>query len=319
MNEIIIIGGTGFAGRHLITSLLSQKDIKIRVLRHKDNPDEVLSNDRLTVINGDLLRPETLTGLCVGNAIVINLAYIRNGSSQDNLSAIKNLLAACAKAKIKRFIHCSTAVVAGRVRGDIVTEETACYPISEYETTKRQIEKTVLENAGKAFEAVILRPTAIFGAGGKNLLKLADDLLFGNRIANYFKSCLFHERKMNLVSVHNVVSAIELLIYTNKNIDEEIFIVSDDEYNGNNYYDVERNLMEKFGLKSYPIPIVHIPLFVLKGILKLIGKSNYNPRCTYNCQKLFDLGFKKTVIFEDELANFASWYKHYLAVQKNIP
>lgn len=318
MTDIVIVGATGFIGRCLITNISCQKEIKLRVLVHRNSLDNLASKNNITLIKGDLLCPETLDKLCVKSATVINLAYLRDRSREDNLIASNNLLEACIKAKVGRFIHLSTALVFGRVSGDVVNENTECNPVGEYEITKLQIEKIVLERASGAFEAVILRPTAVFGPGGKNLLKLADDLKSGNKIANYLKSCLFGVRKMNLVSVRNVVSAVELLIRMDMRIDREIFIVSDDEFQSNNYSYVERYLVDSLGFTGYSMPVIPIPHPVLGMLLRLAGKSNSNPRRTYNCQKLLNLGLRKTVLFEDGLADFADWYKHCAKVEKVV-
>lgn len=318
MADVVVVGAAGFTGRYLVASILCQREIKLRVLFHKSNPDGLVNKNNITVIKGDLLCPETLEKLCVENATVINLAYLRGQSRQDNLTIINNLLEACVKAKISRFIHCSTASVFGRVSSDIVTENTKCNPASDYEITKMQIEDVVFEKANNAFEAVILRPTAIFGPGGENLLKLANDLRSRNKIANYLKACLCNMRKMNLVSVHNVVAAIKLFMQTDKKVNREVFIISDDEFQSNNYYYVERYLMKSLGLNGYPLPVIPVPYFVLKMLLKLADKSNFNPCRAYSCQKLLNLGFKKAVILEDGLAEFASWYKHNLQVRKSV-
>jgi len=317
MKDVVVVGANGFIGRHLITGILCQKETKLRVLVHRDSPDDFFNKDNITVIKGDLLCPETLDKLCVENATVINVAYLRNQPRQDNLTAINNLLKACMKAKISFFIHCSTAAVFGRVSSDIVTENTKCNPVNEYEITKMQIEGAVLKS-GRAFDAVILRPTAIFGPGGRNLLKLANDLRSGNKIANYLKACLYNMRKMNLVSVHNVVAAIKLLMQTNMKINREVFIVSDDECPFNNYSYIERYLTKNLGLAGHPFPVIPFPHFFLKTLLKLAGKSNFNPCCVYSSEKLLNLGFKKTALFEDELADFADWYKHYSEAKKSV-
>ena len=306
MKDVVVVGASGFIGRHLVASILCQREIKLRVLVHRGNPDGLFNKDNIAVIKGDLLCPETLDKLCVENATVINLAYLRDRPRQDNLTAINNLLEACVKAKISHFIHCSTVSVFGRVSSDIVTENTKCNPVNEYEITKMQIEDAVFERADSAFDAVILRPTAIFGPGGRNLLKLANDLRSGNKIDNYLKACLCNMRKMNLVSVHNVVAAIKLLMQTDKKINREVFIVSDDEFQSNNYYYVERYLMKSLGLAGYPFPLIPVPYFMLK----LAGKSNFNSRRVYSCQKLVNLGLKKTVLFENGLADFVDWYKY---------
>ena len=318
MKDVVVVGASGFIGRHLIASLLCQKEIKLRVLLHKNRAGSLFSKDNITAIEGDLLRPETLDKLCVENATVINLVYLRNQPRKDNLTAINNLLEACVKAKISRFIHCSTAAVFGRVSSDIVTENTKCNPVNEYEITKMQIEESVLERTSSVCDAVILRPTAIFGPEGKNLLKLSNNLRSGNKIANYLKACLYNMRKLNLVSVYNVVAAIILFMQTDKKINRGVFIVSDDEFQSNNYSYVENYLMKNLGLAGYPLPVIPVSYFMLKILLRLASKSNFNPCRVYSCQKLLNFGFKKTVSFEEGLSNFAYWYKHCSEVQKGV-
>lgn len=154
-----------------------------------------------------------------------------------------------------------------------------------------------------------MRPTAVFGPGGKNLIKLANDLIHSNRVINYLKFCLFNHRRMNLVYIDNVVSAIAFLIGFDKKISQEIFIISDDEYHSNNYRDVERYLMKHFGCGDYLLPRFSLPFSFLSFLLKLARKSNLNPASVYDCQKLLDAGFKKPVLFEQGLASFAEWYK----------
>ena len=159
-----------------------------------------------------------------------------------------------------------------------------------------EIEKIFLRGYGKLFELAILRPTAVFGRGGKNLLKLAHDLTRGSRILNYLKSSLFNYRKMNLVYIDNVVAAL-------------VFIISDDEFLTNNYRDIEKCLLQRFGYKDYFIPPIPLPLFVLNLMLRAMGKSNFNSGRVYECKKLLNAGFKKPVLFDEGLLRFADWYE----------
>ena len=309
---VCVTGATGFTGKHLVTSLLCRKEIRIRVLVHRNIQDNLFNNERITVIKGDLLCPETLDRFCEKNATIINLAYLREQPRQNNLAAINNLLDSCEKAKIQRFIQCSSISVFGRVSIDSVTENTPCNPLNDYEITKMKIEEAIFKRVHSVFKTVILRPTAIFGPGGKNLLKLANDLKSKHKIANYIKSCLFSKRKMNLVSVYNVVAAIQLLMQMdNRKINREVFIISDDEAEANNFSYVENYLLKSLGLAAYPFPTIPVPKLVLKMLLKIVGKSNYNPCTVYSCQKLQEIDFKKTISFEDGLADFVSWYKNY--------
>ena len=309
MDVIAITGATGFIGGRLLDYLGCREDFQIRVLIHRNRSSKILNRDNIIMVEGDLMCPETLNRFITRGCTVVNLVYLRGRSKQENLMAMDNLARVCTEAKIKRFIHCSTAVVAGKVPDKVINENTTCNPINEYEETKLAVEKILLGGNSNLFEIVILRPTAVFGPGGKNLLKLANDLREGNSVINYLKSCLFNDRKMNMVYIDNVVAAIAFLIDINKKMDREIFIVSDDEHPLNNYSDIEKYLMKSFGHKSYRIPRIPLPFFILAFFLKLAGRSNLNPASVYDCQKLLNAGFKKPVLFDEGLAYFADWYK----------
>lgn len=309
MSDIVVVGGAGFAGRCLVAGLSAQDGVTIRALVHNSIPPEWAGKNGVIPVNGDLLSPETLPALCTPGSTVVNLAYLRGGTREQNLAAVDNLLEACLKAKIKRFIQCSTVSVFGRATGDAVTEASECRPLTEYEKTKLDIEKAVLRKSRDAFEAVILRPSAIFGPGGKNLLKMASELKAGNGVVSYLKSCLYSGRRMNLVSVYNVAAAIEFFIRTEKPVDGEVFIVSDDDSAANNYTSVEEHLRRGFGLGTSPVPPLPAPVPAVKALLFAAGKSNFNPRLVYSPQKLLDFGFKKRVSLEEGLTEFAEWYK----------
>jgi nucleoside-diphosphate-sugar epimerase len=307
---IVITGASGFIGRHLVTELLNLSDaIQIRGVIHHSPIGHEFQKDNLVFLHGDFMRPETLEGLFEQGCTVVNLAYLPSRSDKDNLLAMTNLADACIKAGIRRMIHCSTAVVAGNAPDDEITEETPCIPASTYEFTKLEVEKLLSGKAHDNFEFVILRPTAVFGFGGKNLLKLTDDLVYGNRTINYLKSCLYGYRKMNLVCIDNVVSAITFLIKADKNIiDQETFIISDDDDLNNNYRYVERHLINTLGFKSYSLPQVIMPGFLFTAALKLLRRSNTNPKRVYSAHKLMAAGYTKKISFDKGFKIFAECF-----------
>ncbi len=300
LKTVVVIGASGFIGEHLLKSLAQRKDIEVRVLVHRSR---IKSDDNINFIEGDLLKPDSLDVLLSKNCTVINLAYL----AQSNLEAMANLAMACAKNQIKRLIHCSTAVVVGRTCSNLVTESTVCAPASEYERTKLSMENIVLDAAIGKYEVTILRPTAVFGPGGKNLLKLANELLTQTPLINYIRSCLFNRRSMNLVCVENVVAALIFLLDADK-VDREIFIISDDDSQLNNYRDIEDRLLATFG-KPYFVPRVFFPEFFLVVMLRLAGKPNTNPSLKFSDKKLSSFGFNKPQNLEVALDTFAVWYE----------
>ena len=312
MSVIAITGATGFIGEHLLDRLQNIDDVEIRILMHKNNSISKINGNNVKIIYGDLLDSKTLRKFVVPDCIVVNLAYLNGLSKQDNSTAIQNLAEACVKVKIKRMIHCSTAVVAGKAPETNIDENTICQPYDTYASIKLAVERVLLEKYRDQFETVILRPTAVFGPGGKNLLKLANDLIYGNRFINYFKSCLFNYRRMNLVCIDNVVSAIEFFINAEKKIEEKIFIISDDDAFSNNYYSIEKYLLQNFGYNNYLLPIIPLPLIFLNIILRLTRRPFFNINQKYECNKILRFGYKKSISFDDGLFNFADWYKNKL-------
>ncbi|OGP62306.1 MAG: hypothetical protein A2V65_10585 [Deltaproteobacteria bacterium RBG_13_49_15] len=308
MPVIAITGAGSFIGTHLLKKLAACGDTRLRLLVHRKKDFPLLEGMHVSVIQGDLRKPETLTGFVETGCTVVHLAYLGRCSPDENIEAAANLAEACRVAGIKRLIHCSTAVVAGRVDTDRVTENTPLNPLREYEIVKAKVENIILEKSAGLYETVILRPTAVLGIGGQSLLKLAGDLLHGNRLLNYLKSCTLQYRRLNLVCIDNVVSALAFLIHTDRKVDREVFLISDDESPINNYHDVENFLMKRLGLKAYPVPVIPLPDLVLKVLLKLTGRTNTNPFLVYDCRKILSLGFKKDLSFEQGLSGFADWY-----------
>jgi nucleoside-diphosphate-sugar epimerase len=308
MPTYVVTGASSFIGRHLVPRLPILEDVQLRLLIHQNNTPALLKKDNVVTVQGDLLNLTTLRKLIVPDSIVINLAYLGTGSKADNLRAISNLVQACRDSKAKRLVHCSTATVVGKVSIRAVDENTPYNPVTAYEQIKHEIETFLLSADG--VEVVILRPTAVFGPGGKNLIKLADSLMNGSTLVNYIKSCVHNERRMNAIYVDNVTACLSFLSLTDLNIDRQIFIISDDESSNNNYRFIETVLLRSFGRPDYFIPRVPVPSILLSIALRILGRSNDNPFRVYSSKKLINLGFKKPVSFELGLTKFAEWYKN---------
>jgi nucleoside-diphosphate-sugar epimerase len=307
---VAVVGGSGYIGRHLMGELKTKKNCRIKSLtRSSSRTIEAVPCSMVEEFQGDMLNPDSLHGFFEPGCTVINLMYLWTAGEAENLKATQNLLNACAVAKVKRVIHCSTAAVVGRTYHDWVTELTPCNPITSYGVVKLKVEQAII-NAGKGhFDVAILRPTSVFGPDGDPLKKLANNLVLGNPLINYLKSCLFGSRRMNLVPIANVVSAIEFLMHQECKLDGEIFIVADDDSSANNFNDVENCLMRSFDVNRYWLPRIHLPLVFLEILLRVMGRNSSNPRCNYASTKLRDWGFVRTVTFKDALAEYASWYR----------
>jgi nucleoside-diphosphate-sugar epimerase len=315
---ISVTGATGFLGRHLADLLVARGHSAIRALVR--NPSAIASvGFRGEVEVGDMRDPTAFARILEEGCTWVNVAQLDSPSDTEHLKVMASLLEVCRRKRIRRLVHCSTAVVAGNIPDDVVTEATECRPASNYEVTKLAVERLVLRERNYGFETAILRPTAVFGPGGKNLVKLAENLLRQPRAVNYVRSCLQGRRRMNLVHVDNVAAALAFLIDAPRDIGGEIYIVSDDESPLNNYRDVEQRLARGLDIPYYPLPPIAMPRAALSLALKVIGRTNTNPGRTYDSSKLVRAGFRKPMTLERGLASFASWYRSRSATGENGP
>jgi nucleoside-diphosphate-sugar epimerase len=306
MNTIVIIGASGYIGRNLVAELKTKGNHRIKVLSRANSKIE--KTDGVEFFEGDIFDIQSLSGFLEPGCIVVNLVYLWNDGEEKNLTLISNLLHLCKTTKIKRLIHCSTAAVAGRVSNDLITESTLCHPISEYGITKLKVEHLIIEEARGNFDAVILRPTSVFGPGAEPLRKLAADIVSGSRFRNYLKSCLFGKRRMNLVHITNVVASILFMAAKEESLNGEVFIVSDDDSPINNFIDVECTLMKEFNIKTYRMPYIPLPSWILKFLLLCLGRNNINPFCNFDSKKIINFGYQRPKDFESGLVEYATWY-----------
>lgn len=305
MKTVAIAGASGYVGRNLVQALLEDGDCMVKVLSRSESVG-ILVDEKVQVVNGDLLSPSTLEGFLEPGCTVINLVYLWDAGERKNLQAVQNLADACKLAGVQRLVHVSTAAVVGRVTEDLVTELAPCRPVNEYGITKLSVEHRIQREGAGHYDFVIMRPTSVFGPGGEPLRKLAGDLRCGSRPMNYLKSCLFNKRRMNLVHVSNVVAAILFLSNWAGKFAGDVFIVSDDDSEANNFDYVESVLMRGLALQEYGFPRIPLPLWVLQLLLRLMGRNNVNPRCNYSGEKLRRLGFRHPVSFESGLSDYVA-------------
>jgi nucleoside-diphosphate-sugar epimerase len=303
-NVIAVTGATGFIGKHLLNSLMRHSGHNIRALTRRI-PEDAPKTEQLQWVVGVLDNRDALETLLVPGCVLVHLAYPGKWDGKSHLNAARQLAETSARRGVSRVVHCSTATVVGRVADNHIFERTVANPRTGYEINKLAIENLWLDYA-KKFDLVIARPTAVIGPGGKNLLKLANDLLYGNRWLNYLRSCLYADRQMNLVAVENVVAALELMIGRDIPFDGKIFNISDDDDPINRFCDIELLLMRALGLRYYDMPPIKLPPFVLREILRASGVSNINPGRRFDSSELHKIGWSRVCRLEEGVARFAA-------------
>ncbi len=172
MERILVTGGAGFIGSHLVKGLLSE-GCSVRVIDNlvsgsKENLD--LSSRNLEFVKGDLLSERDAAESVKDCSTVFHLAANPNvrdmtGHFRENVLTTNNILDACSKQKkVKKFFFASTSAVYGTAKIRPTPEEHAFAPISMYAATKAACESLICGYCNAfGFEGTILRLANIVG------------------------------------------------------------------------------------------------------------------------------------------------------------
>jgi nucleoside-diphosphate-sugar epimerase len=170
---ILVTGGTGFIGKHLLEALARQGFYCRCLTRGGSRAEDVAKLDNVTMVYGDITDQASLPR-CVENVDVIyHLAgQVGEWGVPDerfftvNVQGTRNLLSAAQRAGVKHFIFCSTPGVQGK--GHASASENLPYnPSQIYERTKAEGEKAILafKESGRDLEVTIVRPDFVYGPG----------------------------------------------------------------------------------------------------------------------------------------------------------
>ncbi|TWC34981.1 nucleoside-diphosphate-sugar epimerase [Pseudomonas sp. SJZ079] len=302
---ICVTGGAGFIGSYLLPVLLSHKNVCVRVLQRTAGT-RVL--DQVSAFAGDLHDKDSLAPFLLGADSVINLALPSVEQGEKSIVAVQNLAQMSRDAGVRRVIHISTAMVVGSAANTCVNEDTLCNPINAYERHKFVAEQVIQQELVGSVDLGILRPTAVFGAGGKNLLKLAGVIAQGAPWYRLLLRFIHGDRRMHLVSVDDVVAAIVFLAMDARSLEGNIFLISADDEPCNNYQAIDAILGRAMG-KPMPRRSMCLPHWVLRSLLALAGRSQSNPQLIYDSSKLQSWGFQRKTDFEGDLERFAHNYQ----------
>ena len=179
MTTVLVTGGNGFVGRHLVSALQDRGDL-VRVLALPGEDASWLAQRGVAVYRGDIRVPGSLTKAVDGADAVLHLAAMMDvwRPIEDyravNVTGTENICRAALAAGVRRLVHMSTSSVYGVALGRPADETFPFAPFPDpYPVTKAEGDKLVQRLvAEEHLPAVIVRPDQIFGPG--------DDLHFGH-------------------------------------------------------------------------------------------------------------------------------------------
>jgi len=213
--RIVVTGGSGFIGRHVVAALRARGD-EVTVADRNAFPD-----GDIDLALGDLRHADVVEGAVAdGTDAVVHLAAVTSVlmSAKDphavfetNVGATELLLERCRTIGVKRFVFASTNAVAGNVGAGTIDESTLPRPLTPYGATKAAAEMLFSAySASYGMTTVALRFTNVYGPGMEKkdsvVARLMRCALSGGTIQVYGDG----EQLRDYLFVADAVAAIEL-------------------------------------------------------------------------------------------------------------
>jgi nucleoside-diphosphate-sugar epimerase len=193
--KIIITGGTGFLGRHLVWRLASQGNELVFTGRNRHEAERIISATAnasavrfVDIEHGDSSAAAALAACASDAQAIIHCSGLaspwgsREAYHRANVASTEEVLAACRINHISRLVQISSPSVYFSYSDNIgIHEDTPLAPsVNEYARSKLKAERMIL--AASLPHSVILRPRAIFGPWDNTLLPRLLRLLQYGRI-----------------------------------------------------------------------------------------------------------------------------------------
>lgn len=223
MMKILVTGGLGFIGTHLIKSL-DRNEFEISILDNTEkSPDLFKTQKNISIINADIQDYESINNLVRGFDTIVHLAAKISVSESItnpelihnvNVTGTLNLLRSCVKNNIKNFIAASSASVYGDSIDQPLTEKSETIPMSPYGASKLAME-SYIKSFAYSFEmnCISLRFFNIYGKGQSSVyggvIKKFQDKINQNQPLEIFGDGI---NSRDFVHIDDIVNSINLSI-----------------------------------------------------------------------------------------------------------
>ncbi len=266
--KVLVTGGTGFAGSHLVSRLVKKGEF-VRVLVRKNSNIDYLKKLNVELCIGDVIDKNSIKAAIKEIDVVYHIAALFRQARfpdkvywQVNVQGTQNMLEASYEEGVKRFVHCSTIGVLGHIANPPADETYPYNPGDVYQRSKCEGEEIALKFfRDKKFPVVIARPTAIYGPGDMRLFKLFKYVSSGRMIILGDGNSFYH-----LVYVEDLVKGFELCAQKERAVGQ-VYILGGDKYLAlNELADLIASVL------GVSLSKIHLPVFPVKALSILCEK-----------------------------------------------
>lgn len=308
MKKIVITGGAGFIGSHIVEHFAEkypQSEIlvldKMTYAADVRNLMHLITNNRIRIMVADICHLESCVQAVKGADLVIHAAaesHVDNsfGNSLEftrtNVMGTHSLMEACRLNKVEKIIHVSTDEVYGEVHEGSADETAALKPTNPYSASKAAAEM-IISGYLQSYKMpiVMVRANNIFGIRQfpeKIIPKFSLNLIMGRQLTIHGNG----QNRRHYLSARDFAAALDLLAQRGV-IGECYNIGTTEEYTN---MQMAHMLCEIFGANP-------------DTAISFIPDRPFNDfRYAVTWEKIAALGWKSQHSLKDELAEIAAWY-----------
>jgi len=175
---VLVTGGTGFVGSHLVGLLLA-RGYDVACLVRDPGRLNWLSGLKVRVVVGDCSDPRSLGNAVRNVSVIYHVAGLTKAFRSADYYAVnqqgtRNVLEACGtyNPDLRKFVLVSSLAAVGPALGSgPVTDRDEPHPVSDYGKSKLLAEEEALKFK-KQFPIVIIRPSAVYGPRDLDVFEL---------------------------------------------------------------------------------------------------------------------------------------------------
>ncbi len=315
MTKILVTGFMGFIGSHFVKNMLNNTDWDIVGINRNSNQknlrrlEDVLDNQRIQLIYGDITEHDDISGLCEDIDYVVNFAAktfvdysIRDPKPfiESNILGTFNLLEEIRRYKstIKRYIQVSTDEVYGAILQGSYKEDARLNPTNPYSASKAGADMLCISYFNTYNLPIVITRTennyGPFQHPQKALPKFVKCAINDQPLPIYGDG----EHRRMWLHVRDHCNAIKHLLTSDKAKNGEIYHVAGEQELTNN------QLAHKI------LKILGKPLDMIKYIDDYNIRPGHDRRYALNTEKLKATGWKPDWSLDAGLKETVEWYKN---------
>jgi nucleoside-diphosphate-sugar epimerase len=256
--KILVTGGTGFTGSHLVRRLLADGHKVVVLDNQKGLVYDELVRKGAEIHIGSVTDTDLLRNLVPGCEVIHYLAAAfrkvnlpKKVYFETNVTSLRNLLQIAMDNKVRKVVYCSTQGVHGNVDNPPGDENTPIKPEDYYQATKWQGEEVCQEFINQGMDITILRPTALYGPGDPGRFLMMFKQVKRGMFPFFGPGRAFYHP----VYVENFVDA-HVLAMTKLAAKGQTYIIADEQY-----FTIEEIVLKIARVMNVELKVIHLPFW----------------------------------------------------------